>query len=261
MLCGWVEDAIGDNLSLEDGGDLTESSHDERESIGNVVGQISNQLGEDGLDLVKHSSADEEQLSEDVGESEDDSAAERSDGVPDSGQTQQVEHVVDESGLLLGQTSSADTGGDTLDLRESGPDVGRGISGVVDEVSHQLGEDRGDGVPDSGTGEHQLSEDLDESSVELTSDGNNGIPQGGNAEAQVLLKHVHAHCGQGAEELALGLWLGHGESARSEAQSQKNSQHFFLVWFCFLFVSTSFDYFEVSMIFCVDLVLLIYTSF
>jgi hypothetical protein len=222
---------INDLFSAKEKGDLGEGVGDEWEGISDVVGQVRDQLGEDWDDLGNDGLSGEEQLGQDLGELEDDGTAEGKDGVPDWSETQEVNHVVDESSLLSGQLSFASTDKDVRDLGEGSLNVDRSLAHVVEDISDQLREDWDDLSNDGLTGEDQLGDNRDELSIDGTTNSDDDIPQSRERESKSLLEDLHAQIEHPRKESSLSNWL-HSEGARSEAQSQKNSQHF--IMFCFV---------------------------
>lgn len=75
-----------------------------------------------------------------------------------------------------------------LDLSESLFDVDRSLRDVVDDVVHQLAEDRGDLVPDGSASEEELKHHGHKVIVESATDVNNRVPQLDETEAESLLK-------------------------------------------------------------------------
>lgn len=219
----------------KENGDLGEGVGDERDGVVGVVHQIAGQLVEDRDDLVQDGLADEQQLVQDAHELLEESTADGKNGVPDLVKTQSdeqsVDHVINQTLELISVLTLATSKKDHLDLSEGLLNVDRSLGDVVGDVVHQLGEDRGDLVPDGSAGEEQLVHDQHELIIESTTDGEDSFPQTDKRESQNLLEASKQHVDQPAEESLSWGFLG-SESAGKETQSHKNGEHFK----CFLFL-------------------------
>lgn len=213
----------------KENGDLGEGVGDERDGVVGVVHQIAGQLVEDRDDLVQDGLADEQQLVQDAHELLEEGTADAKDGLPDlvktQGDEQSADHVVNQALELISVLTLATSKKDHLDLSEGLLNVDRSLTDVGEDVGHQLGEDRGDLIPDGSTGEEQLVHDQHELIIESTTDSEDNIPQINKRESQNLLEASKQHVDQPAEESLSWGFLG-SEGAGEKTQGHKNGEHF-----------------------------------
>lgn len=217
---------------------MSDGVGDDGPGISDVVGQIEDQLvddrGDEGNSGLTHRDGQSQQAEELV----DDGLAESRDLSPDTAQAEEVEdelgeslHGLGKSDLLLRQASFAQK--ERAHLSQSVGDEGESISSVVDQISVQLSEDRGDESDGSLTQEQDLSHDEEELVDDSLTEADNGFPDQGKRESQVVLNPADDEVGEEVEQSALGNWLLNSEGARGKAQCHKKSQHFYVFRFVF----------------------------